>query len=416
MCDLFSQRTRGLYLGIIGAVWAIACAVGPVIGGALTEAVSWRWCFYINLPLDGLAFVIILFFLKLKTPKTPLKRGLMAIDWLGTLLVAGGTTTVLFGLQYGGQTRPWASVTVICLLVFGLVQIILFVLYEWKAARFPLMPLRLFRSGSNIGCLLVSFFHGLSFIGIYYYLPLYFQAVQRTTPLLSGVYTLPLALSTGLSAMFTGALVGTTGHYLPPMYFAFVSTTLGLGLAIDLPTNREWAKLVTYQIIVGLGIGPNFISPLIGLQTQLDDGDIAVATATFNMLRNLATAIGVIAGQAVYQNEFGQKQDALRVSLGPTAALLSNGGVEANIEVIKQLPSAQRRIASSIFNSCLQSTWIMYTCFAAAALLSGFLIRKRTLSTEHKVTQTGLDAEHARAARRTAKDQTKRRAEANASS
>ena len=193
--DLFSLRSRGAYFGIIGGVWALASAIGPVIGGVFTEKVSWRWCFYINLPLDGLALIIIFFFLDLKTPKTPLLEGLKAIDWLGSLLVVGGTLMFLFGLEYGGVTYPWSSAIVVCLLVFGVFTLGLFFINEWKFAKYPVMPLQIFKYSSNCAALGVVFVHGAVFIAGSYYLPLYFQAVRGATPLLSGVYILQTALS-----------------------------------------------------------------------------------------------------------------------------------------------------------------------------------------------------------------------------
>ncbi|KAH0123884.1 putative major facilitator superfamily transporter, partial [Aureobasidium melanogenum] len=140
--DLFSLRRRGAYFGIIGGVWALASAIGPVIGGVFTEKVTWRWCFYINLPLDGAALIIIFFFLDLKTPRTPLWEGLKAIDWIGALLVIGGVLMFLFGLEYGGITYPWDSATVLCLIIIGVFTMGLFIINEWKFAKSPVMPLR----------------------------------------------------------------------------------------------------------------------------------------------------------------------------------------------------------------------------------------------------------------------------------
>lgn len=187
--DLFSLRTRGAYLGIIGAVWAIACAIGPVLGGALTSRVSWRWCFWINLPLDAIAFVVILFTLKLKTPKVPLVDGLKAIDWLGTLLIIGGTVMFLMGLQYGGITFPWASATVLSLLIVGPLLAAAFALVEWKIAKYPLIPLSIFQDRSAAGCLLFTFLHGIVYIAVFYFLPLYFQVRSSLTRQASQVVT-----------------------------------------------------------------------------------------------------------------------------------------------------------------------------------------------------------------------------------
>jgi MFS family permease len=217
--DLFSPRRRGAYYGIIGSTWALASSLGPILGGVFTTKATWRWCFYVNLPLDGMAFIIILFFLDLTTPKTPLFEGLAAIDWLGAFFIIAGTLLFLFGLEFGGTSFPWNSVTVICLLVFGVVATILFIPVEAKIAKYPIMPGRIFKNRSNLASLGVCFFHALTFISGAYYLPLYFQAVRGNTPLLSGAYTLAYAASIGISSVSTGIYIRKTGLYLPPIFF-----------------------------------------------------------------------------------------------------------------------------------------------------------------------------------------------------
>lgn len=265
--DLFSVRDRGAYFGMIGGVWALASSLGPVVGGLFTQKVSWRWCFYINLPIDGVAFLIILFFLDIQTPKTPLRKGLKAVDWLGSLTMVGGTIMFLLGLEYGGITYPWKSVTVLCLIIFGVVVIGIFFLIEWRVAPYPLMPLELFSKRSNVAALLTCAVHAFVFISSSYFLPLYFQAVLGATPILSGVYLLPSAVSLSFMSMFTGIFIKKTGQYLPPIWFGMFMMTLGFGLFIDLDANSSWAKIIIFQIIAGIGVGPNFQAPLIALQS-----------------------------------------------------------------------------------------------------------------------------------------------------
>lgn len=220
---------------MIGGVWGLASAIGPVLGGVFTEKVSWRWCFYINLPFDALAFLIILLFLDIETPKTPILAGLKAIDWIGVITITGGTVMFLLGLEYGGVQYAWSSATVLCLLIFGLVTIALFFLNEWKLAKYPMMPLRLFSRRSNLASLAVCFIHGFVFISGAYFFPLYFQAVLSATPILSGIYLFPFVLSLSLSSIVVGIFIKKTGQYLPPIYFGVLFMTLGFGLYIDLP-------------------------------------------------------------------------------------------------------------------------------------------------------------------------------------
>lgn len=407
--DLFSLRTRGAFYGIIGGVWAIASSIGPIIGGAFTQSVSWRWCFYINLPLDGLAFFILLFFLDVETPRTPIIEGLKAIDWVGSLLIVGATLMFLFGLQYGGETYPWDSATVVCLIVFGVLTFVLFILYEWKFPKYPVMPLGLFKSRTNVATLSVVFIHGVVFISGSYYLPLYFQGVRGATPILSGVYLLPTALSLSAGSIGTGIFVRKVGLFLPPIWFGMFMMTLGYGLFVDFDANSNWAKLALYQIIAGVGIGPLFQAPIIALQAHIKPRDIGTATATLGFIRQLATTTSVVIGQVVFQNSMSSKTPQLAATLGPErAAQLSGGEAGANTQVIQSLPPNQREVVRVAFADSLQPMWIMYVAFSAVGLATAFLIRKKQLTKQHEETKTGLAAEKENAAARSAEKEAKR--------
>lgn len=392
--DLFSMRDRGKYFGMIGAVWGIASALGPILGGVFTEKVSWRWCFYINLPFDGIAFAIILFFLDIETPKTPILAGLKAIDWLGVILVTGGTVMFLLGLEYGGVSFPWSSATVVCLLVFGVITIVLFFLNEWKLAKYPMMPLRLFSKSSNLAALAVCFVHGMVFISGAYFYPLYFQAVLGANPILSGVYLFPFVLSLSFTSAFVGIFMKKTGQYLPPIWFGLFFMTLGFGLFIDLPVGRTWGRIFPFQIIAGLGVGPNFQAPLIALQTLVPPRDIATATATFGFVRNLSTAISVVIGGVIFQNAMKKRESTLIAATNQQiGSQLGGGGAGAATSLVKNLPEPGRQTVRAVYVASLREMWIFFVCIAAVGLVVSLFIRKTTLSKTHEVTKTGLAAE-----------------------
>jgi len=412
--DLFSMRNRAAFYGLIGGVWAIASSIGPIIGGAFTQAVSWRWCFYINLPLDGLAFFILLFFLDVKTPRTPIVEGLKAIDWVGSVAIVGGTLMFLFGMQYGGVTAPWDSALVLCLIIFGVVVWALFGIYEWKFAKFPIMPMGIFSSRSKVAVLSVVFLHGFVFISASYYLPLYFQAILGATPILSGVYLLPTALSLAIASIGTGVFIKKTGMFLPPIWFGMFMMTLGFGLFTDISASTGWAKIILYQLIAGLGTGPLFQAPIIALQAHINPRDIATATATLGFIRQLATSTSVVIGEVVFQNEMQRKAATLTRALGPQLAeRLGGGNAGANTAVIEQLPPDQRSVVRIAFANSMVPMWIMYTCFAALGFVSTFFIGKKVLSKQHTETKTGLEAEKENAANRTHEREEKRASKRN---
>ncbi|KAL8663916.1 MAG: hypothetical protein Q9202_003465 [Teloschistes flavicans] len=416
--DLFSMRERGKYFGMIGGVWGLASALGPILGGVFTEKVSWRWCFYINLPFDGLAFIIIMFFLDIETPKTDLLAGLKAIDWLGSITIVAGTIMFLLGLEYGGVSHPWTSAIVLCLIIFGLFTIVLFFLNEWKLAIYPVMPLRLFKYRSNIAALVVCFCHGTTFISGAYFLPLYFQAVLGASPILSGVYTFPFVLSLSFVSAAVGVFIKKTGQYLPPIWFGMFFMTLGFGLYIDLPSTPSWSRIIVFQIIAGIGVGPNFQAPLIALQTLVKPSDIATATATFGFTRNIATSISVVIGGVIFQNGMSRRQSTLAAGLPPDiASFLGGGSAGAATDVVKNLPSAQRKVATQVYTESLKTMWIYYTAIAFVGLLASFMIGRQTLSKVHEVRKQGLAGQEEERKReleeRRAKRESKRRSRSN---
>ncbi|XXH03063.1 hypothetical protein Hte_009453 [Hypoxylon texense] len=391
--DLFSMRKRGMYYAFFGMVWAVASAIGPILGGVFTSKVTWRWCFYVNLPISGVGFAVLLFVLKLHNPRTPVREGLAAIDWLGSLLIIGGTLMFLFGLEFGGVTYPWGSAPTICLIVFGVVTIGVFVVVEKWYAKYPVIPLRLFKFGTNISTFGICLVHGCVFISGSYYLPLYFQAVLGASSLLSGVYLLPYVLSLSFVSVGSGLFMKKTGKYLPAIIFGMFFMTLGFGLFIDLGAEANWAKIIVFQIIAGIGVGPNFQSPLIALQTSVEPRDIAAVTSTFGFVRQLSTSVSVVIGGVVFQNGMERQYPMLLAQLGPElAGQLSGGSAGGNVGLVASLPGVQGQIARAAYWNSLRDMYIMYAAFAGVGLIISPFVSQRKLSKEHHEHKTGLQS------------------------
>ena len=240
-------------------------------------------------------------------------------------------------------------------------------------------------------------------------LPLYFQAIRGAQPLMSGVDLLPTAVSLAIASIGTGVFIKKTGMFLPPIYFGMFMMTLGYGLFIDFDADSSWAKIICYQIVAGLGIGPIFQAPIIALQAHINPRDIGTATATLGFVRQLATSTSVVIGEVVFQNQMEKKAGRLERVLGPKLAeQLGGANAGANTRLIQQLPAAERRPVQVAFAQSLMPMWIMYTAFAGAGLLVAFAIRKKALSAQHEETKTGLEAERENAAARQAEKDAKR--------
>ncbi|KAF2027684.1 MFS general substrate transporter [Setomelanomma holmii] len=392
ICDTFSLRDRGLYLAITSVVWAIGSAIGPVIGGSFTTKLTWRWCFWINLPIGAVVFVVLLFFLKLPSPHTPVLAGLKAIDWVGSILIVGAALMILLGLDFGSITFPWDSATVICLLVFGLVTIGIFILNEWKFAVNPVIPLRLFTNRSTVAAYFVWACNFYVLIGLSYYLPLYSQAVLGVNALISGLHLIPLIVACSLSAACVGAYIQKTGTYLPITYVAHVFLCFGTGLLIYLRIGESLTKLIIFEVITGIGVGMNIEPPLIAAQAAMTVMDTAVIQATMTFIRSLATTVAVVVGGVIFQNRMNAASHGLVDKIGEQLASMFNGEeASASVDLIKTLPAAQQLVVKDAYFRSLRSVWIMFVVAAGLSFFANFFLRAHHLSDTSRTAVLGVD-------------------------
>ncbi|EHY52142.1 hypothetical protein HRR83_003292 [Exophiala dermatitidis] len=389
--DLFSVRERSLWLGLCEGIWALSGAVGPLLGGAFAQKVTWRWCFYCNLPIAGTAFVLLVPFLNVHNPRTSVVAGVKAIDWFGCISILGVTVMLLLGLDLGGSVYPWGSAKVICLIVFGALMILVFIYSEKKLARYPVIPLSLFGT-RNIATLLVTFFHGMTFIAAEYYLPLYFQSVKESSPLRSGVLLVPLIVATAVTGVVNGLIIHRTGQYRPSMWIGTVLLTLGTGLYILLGPETSIGTIIGFEIIEGVGAGLLFEPPLIAIQQDVEQDDVGTATSTQSFIRSMALSLGVIVGGIVFQQSMDLRRSTL-VAAGLPAAIveqLSGKNAGANVMVGHGLPPAQKLAVKEAFAWSIRNMFIMFTALGACGVLASVFVTKKKLSKEHRETITGL--------------------------
>jgi len=347
-----------------------------------------------EVPPTALSGIIVLLKLHVHTPKTQFRDGIKRIDWIGSTLMISGAVLFLLGLQMAGIDYPWTSPIILSFLIIGILLAVSFFLWEWRFADYPLMPLRVLNNRTSTSALGVCCFHAVCLIGGAYFLPLYLQGVLGASPLMSGIYLIPFTISLSVSNVCTGLAIRRTGKYLLFMRLGAIIMTLGFGLFISLPQHYHWAKIITFQIVAGMGIGPNFQCPVLAVQASSKQGDHATAASTFNFLNNLSASVTMVISTAIFQNSMQNQQKSLVEKLGTEmAALLTGQNAAANLEAIELLPTAERAVAHAALLKAMLGMWIMYTCLAGISIACSFCAKGKVLEKEHTITETGIEAE-----------------------
>jgi MFS family permease len=371
-------QQRPIYQGLGGAVFAVGSVVGPLLGGLFTDKLTWRWCFYINLPVGAVTIVVIFLILHLPNQKLDEQASgwiakIKQLDPIGTLVFFPGVLCLILALQWGGTTYSWKNARIVVLLVLCVVLCLAFAgIQIWKQEGATIPP-RLFKQRSIAAAVWFSFFHGSSMIVILYYLPIWFQAIKNVTAVRSGIMLLPLVLSTVFGSLSSGILVSNLGYYTPFFILSSVAMSIGAGLLSTFTPTTGHAQWIGYQVLFGIGIGFGIQQPLNAAQTILDRSDIATGSAIIMFFRFIGTAIFLPVAQNLFLSRLISKLDNLP-DISPQA--VTDGGATS----LRHLASGNDlNTLLSDYDSAIVDVFYIAVAMAALTVFGSLLVEWRSL-------------------------------------
>ena len=372
--DIIPPRERGKYMGYFGAVFGVSSVAGPLLGGFLTQSLSWRWVFFVNLPIGILALIAVATRLHLPVHKLQHK-----VDYLGAALLSAATICLLLATVWGGVTYPWGSTQVISLIGGGLVLTGAFILQEKRASE-PIIPLHLFRNDIFRVASLLSLLSGIAMFAAILYIPLYQQAVRGYSPTKSGLLMLPLVLGLLIASITSGRLTSKLGHY---KIFPIIGTailTIGLWLFSHITlTTSEW-MVGLWMLVVGAGLGTFMQIMTVAIQNAVDQKELGTATSVVTFFRSLGGSFGgAIFGTLLISRFAKHLQETLHGNAAATHISVSSiqGGVGS-------IPPDLQHGVLQAFALSFHDMFLIAIPFALLAFVVSFFLREVPLRTGHK--------------------------------
>ncbi|RGP75264.1 aflatoxin efflux pump aflt [Fusarium sporotrichioides] len=293
---------RPVFQSMFGMVFGVSSVAGPLIGGAFTQHATWRWCFYMNLPVGAVASVFLFFFHTLSEKKrdpVPALEHITRLDPLGTFFFVPSMVCLILALQWGGSTYAWSSWRLIVLfVVFGL-TLVAFIAVQIKMPKTATIPVKVITQRTMLACAWISIFAGGGMMVAVYYVPLWFQATKDVSPVDSGIYTIPLVLSLVVASIMSAAFTQKIGYYVPSMIICPCIMSIGQGLLTTLKPDIGSSHWIAYQFLVGYGLGLGMQSTGLAIQATLPKEEVPTGLSITFFGQQLGGAIFVSVGQTI---------------------------------------------------------------------------------------------------------------------
>ncbi|KAF8991171.1 major facilitator superfamily domain-containing protein [Cyathus striatus] len=381
--DIVSLRK---YQGFMGGVIAFGYTIGPLIGGALAQNVSWRWCFWISIPTAAMAIVVVLYILPFKPVGGNLASKLAAIDYFGSFLTLAGCTLVLLPLIWGGVTFPWRSPAVLAPLCSGFFVLIIFCFWEWKGARLPIVPMYIFKHSTVSGVYITMFINGFVYFSSIYYIPQFFQVVLGNDPLRSGTFLIPLLVSQMFVSWIAGLIVSRTGRYRIIIHTGFSLWSIACGLISTITQKSPKALLVVYMLLAGMGAGQTLQTTTVAAQASVERKDMSVVTAFRNFVRALGGTLALAVGSTFINNALRKSALETNLEASMVAGIINNPSKILSSPSIS--PSATETLLGG-YTKGFRAVFILNATLTAAATIASIaMIKHKELirADEQKVT------------------------------